>query len=245
MERKFWWSLVLFQGFILGTVEMSLARNRRINAEGEILEPGFITILFFSNLLVRRAHGRIFGSASTPHCSWRRAFSCGRGCSRSHSKMGNTHSCTVMKRERRLSFSRESQRIGTQCGRNNKSSRKCARHDASSRTNRRGTKDIPIITYFLRIPVSIFCFDSRIFQSCSGSRKAIIFSGNICFAQNYRYHGSNTSKTARRVFSRPNLTLERRIFWGISTTENPLEIAQELIESEAFLTKTKSPLSFS
>ncbi len=53
----------------------------------------------------------------------------------------------------------------------------------------------------------------------------------------------NTEKTletaAQKIFSLPNLSLSRQVFWGIESDGNPKEVALSLIESEQFLNENK------
>ena len=46
-------------------------------------------------------------------------------------------------------------------------------------------------------------------------------------------------KVAQDLLGRKNLRLVRRVWWGIETTENPLEMAKKLIASDEFLNEAK------
>lgn len=239
--------LGIVPGFRMGTVEMSLARNRRINAEGEILGTGFY-------------HDFIFLKSSGAPCAWTH-FSGVLRLPIAHGEGRFLAEEAVLE-----AIQKNGQHALVYCDEEGKEDSHFPVNPNGSALNAAGITNpqgnvlamMPhperieegqkifqsLHTFFANPP-----FQSSVsipeYSNPAPVREKQLYSLEIFVSLKITDTTEATlQKTARRVFSRPNLTLERRIFWGISTTENPLEIAQELIESEAFFNENKESALF-
>ena len=239
--------LGIVPGFHSGKVEMSLARNRRVNAEGEILGTGFY-------------HDFIFLKASGAPCAWTH-FSGVLRLPIAHGEGRFLAEEAVLE-----AIQKNGQHALVYCDAEGKEDSHFPINPNGSALNAAGITN-PQGNVLAMMPHPERIEDGqKIFQSLHTffanqshqSSLSIPEVSHIAPIQEKQHFSleifvslkitdtteATLQKTARRVFSQPHLTLKRRIFWGISTTENVFEIAQKLIASEAFFNENKESALF-
>lgn len=234
--------LGIVPGFHVGNVEMSLARNRRVDRNGEILGTGFY-------------HDFVFLKPSTSPCAWTH-FS---GVLRLPIAHGEGR--FLAEEHVQEAVCQGGQNVLMYCQENGEEDAHFPINPNGSMLNAAGISN-PEGNVLAMMPHPERAEDGqKIFMSLhvffeKSSPKKQVSRPSLPPVSSFQKKPEfpieifvslkitdttevTLQNTARRVFSRPNLTLKRRIFWGISVEGDALETAKKLISSEEFFNENK------